>query len=73
MHKSAQRGRAAAVKQDNRCFTSSLANRLQIDWGAEMIGYVMAAAHLGIKHVLDGALQMRDVDGRRPAVVRSPC
>jgi hypothetical protein len=41
---------------------------VQIDWGAEMLGYVLAAAHMRVKHVLDNNLQMRDVDGRRPAI-----
>mmetsp|Transcript_29823 Transcript_29823/g.72721 ORF Transcript_29823/g.72721 Transcript_29823/m.72721 type:complete len:515 (+) Transcript_29823:40-1584(+) len=35
---------------------------IQIDWCAEMYGYVFAAAELGIRHTIKGHLQLRDVD-----------
>uniref|UniRef100_A0A7S2U1S0 Hydroxyproline O-arabinosyltransferase-like domain-containing protein n=1 Tax=Lotharella oceanica TaxID=641309 RepID=A0A7S2U1S0_9EUKA len=35
---------------------------IQLDWCAEMYGYVFAAAELGIRHTIKGKLQLRDVD-----------
>jgi len=35
---------------------------IQVDWCAEMYGYVFAAAELGIRHTIKGGLQLRDVD-----------
>eukprot|EP01065_Artemidia_motanka_P024547 TRINITY_DN29384_c0_g1_i1.p1 TRINITY_DN29384_c0_g1~~TRINITY_DN29384_c0_g1_i1.p1 ORF type:complete len:671 (+),score=142.36 TRINITY_DN29384_c0_g1_i1:57-2069(+) len=35
---------------------------LQVDWCAEMYGYVFAAAHAGIRHTVLPVLQVRDVD-----------
>ncbi|GAB5353434.1 hypothetical protein AAMO2058_000036000 [Amorphochlora amoebiformis] len=37
-------------------------HNIQLDWCAEMYGYVFAAAELGIRHTIRGQLQLRDVD-----------
>merc|ERR1712130_372658 len=39
-------------------------NDIQLDWCAEMYGYVFAAAHAGIRHDIKDFLQIRDVDSR---------
>eukprot|EP00756_Hemistasia_phaeocysticola_P063564 Hpha_TRINITY_DN7037_c0_g1::TRINITY_DN7037_c0_g1_i1::g.22931::m.22931/K20781/SGT1; peptidyl serine alpha-galactosyltransferase len=41
-------------------------NYLQVDWCAEMYGYVFAAAHAGIPHKVVPSLQVRDVDTPPP-------
>lgn len=52
------------ASQSNHTFSEHYKN-IQIGWGAEMLGYVAAAAHLGIRHEIERGMQMRDVDGRR--------
>eukprot|EP01062_Namystynia_karyoxenos_P039437 TRINITY_DN28667_c0_g1_i2.p1 TRINITY_DN28667_c0_g1~~TRINITY_DN28667_c0_g1_i2.p1 ORF type:complete len:765 (+),score=197.10 TRINITY_DN28667_c0_g1_i2:122-2296(+) len=37
-------------------------HHLQVDWCAEMYGYVFAAAHAGVRHKVLPELQVRDVD-----------
>jgi hypothetical protein len=37
-------------------------HNIQLDWCIEMFGYIFAAAELGIRHVIKGTLQLRDVD-----------
>jgi len=42
--------------------TGKVLNRLQLNWCAEMYGYIFAAAALKIKHTITRGLQIRDVD-----------
>lgn len=37
-----------------------------VTWSVEMIGYVYAAAHVGLVHTIERHLQIRDVDSRLP-------
>jgi hypothetical protein len=45
-------------------FAARFKHNQVIGWSVEMIGYVFAAAHVGVRHVIEGYLQLRDVDAR---------
>jgi len=51
-------------KEENPKAMNRFSNDQMVGWSVEMIGYVFAAAHLGIKHRIEPYLQMRDVDSR---------
>jgi len=52
------------LAQNNPTFAQKYKG-IQIGWGAEMLAYVAAAAHLSLRHDVIHNLQIRDVDDRR--------
>jgi hypothetical protein len=54
---------AVKDKADNDEAWKSKYGHLDLGWAAEMFGYNMASAHVGVKHQVVKHIQVRDVDG----------